>query len=189
MKIFIITIILGISTLFAQKVNNGSINFIFNGKKIDLPISTVTITKRNDIVLSLRCDYNGAKEQQMIGFDIALKKLSANSSALLNKGTKININIRNKINLSGQDLTVWFGMNNNKSRNEGSETANYSAFEKGQKASWQITSKSFKLIISEVEYVKNKLRITGKFNGSFSSKIAPEGKVAEIKNGTFTIII
>ncbi len=189
MRKLIITILFGLSTLFAQKVNNGSINFVFNGEKIDLPISTVTIAKQNDIVLSLRCDYNGAKVQQMIGFDIALKKLSANSSALLDNGTKININIRNKINLSGQDLTVWFGMDNNESRNEGGETANYSAFEKGQKASWQITSKSFNLIISKVEYVKNKLRITGKFNGSFSSKIAPKGKVAEIKNGTFTIII
>ena len=189
MKKLIIMIFFGLSTLFAQKVNNGSINFVFNGERINLPISTVTITKRNDIVLSLRCDYNGAKEQQMIGFDIALKKLSVNSSALLNKGTKININIRNKTDLSGQDLTVWFGMDDSESRNESSETANYSAFEKGQKASWQITSKSFNLIISKVEYAKDKLRITGKFNGYFNSKIAPKGKVAEIKNGTFTIII
>ncbi len=189
MKKIIIIILLGLSSMFAQNENNGKISFLFNGENIKLPISSITLTKRNDILLSLRCEYNGQKKQQMIGFDIALKELSANSSALLNEGTHINIDTRDKVNLSGQDLTVWFGMDKSESRNSEGETANYSVFGKGQKANWQITSKSFKLVITKVEYIKNKLRITGKFNGSFSSTITPKGKVAEIKNGIFTIII
>jgi hypothetical protein len=189
MKKILIIILFGLSTLLAQNENNGSISFVFNGEKIDLPISSVTITKHNDIVLSLRCEYDGPKEQQMIGFDIALKELSTNSTAMLNEGTRININTRDKINLSGQDLTVWFGMDKNDNRNMGDETANYSVFGKGQKANWQITSKTFKLTITKVNYVNKKLRITGEFNGSFSSTIAPKGKVAEIKDGIFKIII
>jgi hypothetical protein len=177
------------SALFAQNENNGNISFVFNGKKIDLPISSVTLTKHNNIVLSLRCEYDGPKDQQMIGFDIALKELSTNSSAMLNEGTKININTRNKINLSGQDLTVWFGMNKNESRDMDNETANYSVFGKGQKANWQITSKTFNLTITKVDYMNKKLNITGEFSGSFSSTIAPKGKVAEIKDGVFNIII
>jgi len=189
MRKLIVIFLFGLSALFAQNENNGKISFSFNGEKINLPISTVTLTKRNDILLSLRCEYDGPKEQQMIGFDIALKELSTNSGALLNEGTRINISTRNKINLSGQDLTVFFGMDKSEGSNYENETANYSVFGKGQKANWQITSKSFKLTITKVEYLKGKLRITGEFNGSFSSTISPKGKVAEIKNGMFTVII
>jgi hypothetical protein len=189
MKKILFILLFGLTTIFAQSENNGEISFLFNGKKIDLPISSVTLTKHNDIVLSLRCEYDGPKNQQMIGFDIALKELSTNSSALLNEGTRININTRDKINSSGQDLTVWFGMDKNDARNVEGETANYSVFGKGQKANWQITSKTFKLTITKVNYDNKKLNITGIFSGSFSSTIAPKGKVAEIKDGIFKIII
>ncbi len=189
MKKLLIITLFGLSSLFAQIKNNGRISFLFNGQKIDLPISTVTITKQNDIILSLRCEYNGPQVQQMIGFDIALKELSANSEALLTDGTRININTRDKINLSGQDLTVWFSMDKSENREMGNETANYNVFSKGQKANWQITSKSFKLTITKISYDKNKLKISGEFNGSFSSTIALKGKVAVIEGGLFEINI
>ena len=189
MKNLLIIILVGIVTVFAQSKDNGRISFTLNGKKINLPISSVTITKQNEISLSLRCELNNSKEEQMIGFDIALKELSTNSSALLDEGTRINIHTRDKINQSGQDLTVWFGMDKSEGRSVESQTANYSVFGNGQKASWQITSKTFYLIITNIGYEKNKIKIEGKFSGSFSSTIAPKGKVAEIENGIFEINI
>ncbi len=189
MKNLLIIILIGITSLFAQSKDNGRISFTLNGKKIDLPISSVTITKQNEISLSLRCELNNSKEQQMIGFDIALKELSTNSSAMLTEGTRININTRDKINQSGQDLTVWFGMDKSENRSVEGQTANYSVFSNGQKANWQITSNTFSLVITNIGYVKNQFKIEGKFSGSFSSTIAPKGKVAEIENGKFEINI
>lgn len=189
MKKIILLILLGMSVLSAQNKNNGSISFLLNGKKINLPISTVTITKQDDIILSLRCELNDVKKQQMIGFDIALKELSTNAKALLNDGTRININTRDKINQSGQDLTVWFGMDKSDSKATEGETANYNVFSNGQKANWQITSNTFNLIITKIGYINNNLKIEGKFSGSFSSTIAPKGNVAVIKDGIFEIKI
>lgn len=188
-KIIFISLII-LSSIYAQTITgNGEISFTLNDEKIDLPINSVSITKQKNIILSLRCEYNGQKVQQMIGFDIAFKKLSTNPSMVLTEGTKININTRNKINQNGKNLTIWFGVGDSDKRNVDGETANYEVFDKGQKANWLITSKLFKLIITKVQYSDDKLIIDGKFYGTFSSNIAPKGVVANIKDGKFEIII
>jgi|YelNatPaOPRAMG01_1025707.scaffolds.fasta_scaffold00247_2 hypothetical protein len=188
-KIFLLCLFF-LSSVFAQtNTGNGRISFTLNDEKIDLPINSVSITKQKNIILSLRCEYNDEKVQQMIGLDIAFKQISTDPSMVLTDGTKISVDTRDKINRTGKNLTIWFGITNSDERNVDGETANYEVFDKGQKANWLITSKLFKLIITKVQYSNDKLIIDGKFDGTFSSNIAPKGIVANIKDGKFEIII
>jgi len=58
MKKLIILVLVTGSLIFAQENSKGRISLVFNGEKIDLPIRNVTVMKQNNILISIRAEYN-----------------------------------------------------------------------------------------------------------------------------------
>ena len=102
----------------------------------------------------------------------------------------ININIKDIIKDSGKNLTLRYDKNGLKSGNENNDFASYGVYSRGENLSWNI-NKTLQLTfdISNIIYTGKELKITGSFSGTFSSKVAPEGQTAEIKDGKFEIIL
>ena len=83
---------------------------------------------------------------------------------------------------------MWFDYNDVK-KNEQSETTHYAIYKNGERIRWGISSVSFKMDITKVEYKNNSLHITGEFEGTFKSSATPEGQIAQIEEGKFEVIL
>jgi hypothetical protein len=188
MKKLIIFILFAASLIFAQENNKGRISFVFNGEKIDLPVSNVTIAKYDNIILNARAEYNDSTVQQVISLEIGFKKLSSGDSALYFP-FNIYINLKNNSNDSGENLTFSYTADGPKSGNEKHERAHFGVYSKGESLSWDVNRLQVTYDIANIIYTGKELKITGSFSGKFQSKIGPEGQIAEIKDGKFEIII
>ena len=188
MKKIIILVLMVISFTSAQENNKGRISMVFNGEKIDLPIRSVTIMKQNNILISIRAEYNDSTIQQMVAFEIGFKKLSPGDSAL-DYPLSMDINVRNRSNNSGKNLTFSIDGDGAKSGDEKNEHASYGIDSKGERLSWDINSFQLSINVANVIYTGKELKITGSFNGTFQSTIAPKEQIAEIKDCMFEIII
>lgn len=167
----------------AQQSNKGYISLVYNGEKIELPINTINIQKENGILLSIKAEQNDSSTQQAVSLQLALNNLTSGPDAEKLEGTKININTKDKLADSGKEFYVWFGEEKDKSE------ARYGILDKGKKQSWGITSVSLEIDITDVKYIEGALHISGECKGKFKSKDAPEGQIAQIKDGKFEIII
>ena len=186
-KLFLIFVLLA-SFTYAQNNDKGNISFIFNGENINLPVTTITIRKQNDIIVSARAERNDSTIQKMISLEIGFKKLAPGDSSM---SPLINIDIRlqNSIDQTGNNLSIRYDNNGVSSGKENYKRAHYGVYSKGERLDWDINNLSIRFNISKVEYVNSHLMIIGEFSGKFSSTIAPKGKFAEIKNGKFELII
>lgn len=181
-KVYLLVLFL-VPFLYAQQNNKGSISLVYNGEKIDMPINSATIHKENAILLSIKAEQTESGTNQMVVLELGLNELSSDSDAEKLEGTRIKITTKNISDNSGKELSVRFSDDKDKSE------AYYGILNKGKKQSWGITSVSLKINITNVKYTKGALHISGEYNGTFGSKDAPEGEIAEIKNGMFEIII
>ncbi len=186
-KLLIITFICA-AALFAQENNKGRIIFIFNGEKIDLPITSVSIIKQEHIVVNARAEYNADKVAQMVALEIGFKKLAPGDSAAFPL-IRINISLRDNSKQTGNDLSIQYDRNGVSGGNGENETAHYGVFNKGERVSWDINKLSLRFNITSVSYTDRQLKISGTFSGTFSSLIAPKGQIVDIKDGEFDIII
>ncbi len=185
-KVFFIIVIL--STFIYAQDNKGRISFIFNGQKIDLPVTSVLLQNQNKILVSARAEINNSTIQQMAAIELCFKKLAPGDSAL-SFPINININVRNDANRTGKYLSIRFDENGIKSGNEKNSTASYGAFNNGERVSWDINTLHLSFNVSTVIYTGKELKIAGSFAGTFGSTIAPKSQIAEIKDGRFEIII
>jgi hypothetical protein len=174
--------------MFAQHSNNGSINLIFNGEKISLPINKISIRKDNSILLSIKAEKQDSIIQQMVTFKLGLKELSSESNVEILEDTRIEISTRNNKTNSGKELSFWFANQSGRDKNK-SEVAYYGITSEGEIVSWEINSISLKIDITDFQYKDGALYVNGEFNGIFKSKWAPEGKEAKIDEGKFEIVI
>jgi hypothetical protein len=188
MKKLIIIIFISVITLFAQGNNKGRISFIFNGEKIDLPFTSVTLIKQDHIILNARAEHNVDNVQQMAALKIGFKKLASGDSSLFPL-IRININLRDNSKKTGNDLAIQYDHSGLTGGNGKNEAAHYGVFNRGERVSWDINKMSLRFNITSVLYIDNELKISGSFSGTFSSVIAPKGQVVEIKDGKFEIII
>jgi hypothetical protein len=175
------------SCMFAQQGTNGTISLVFNGKKISLPISKVSIQKDNSILLNIKAEMQDSMIQQKVKLELGLKELSSETNVEILEDTRVEISIRNNKTNSGKELSFWFANQSGNNKNK-SEVAYYGIISEGEKISWEINSISMKIDISDIQYKDGALHINGEFNGVFKSKWAPEGQEAEIKDGKFEII-
>jgi len=174
--------------LSAQTDSKGTISCVFNGEKINLPISKVSIQKDKSILLSIKAKQQDSIVQQMVTLRLGLKELSYESDVEILDDTRIELSTRDNKNNSGKELSFWFADKSGKNRKK-SEVAHYGVYNKGEKISWEINSISMKIDITDIQYKDGALHINGEFNSVFKSKWAPEGQEAEIKDGKFEIII
>jgi len=188
MKKLIILVLVTGSLIFAQENSKGRISLVFNGEKIDLPIRNVTVMKQNNILISIRAEYNDSTIQQIVAFEIGFKKLSPGDSSL-DYPITMNINVRNHSNNSGKNLTFSYVHDGAKSGDEKNEQASYGIYSRGERLSWDINSFQLSIYVANVIYTGKELKITGSFSGIFRSTIAPKDQIAEIKDGKFEIII
>lgn len=188
MKKFLIIVFISATVLFAQENNKGRISFIFNGEKIDLPITSVTVMKQDQIIVNARAEHNVDKVQQMAALEIGFKKLAPGDSSLFPL-IRININLRDDSRRTGNDLAIQYDNSGITGGNGKNEAAHYGVFNRGERVSWDINTISLRFNITNVSYTDKELKISGSFSGTFSSTIAPKGQVAEIKDGKFVIII
>ncbi len=186
-KIFVIIFVSAI-VLFAQENNKGRISFIFNGEKIDLPFTAVTIMKQDHIIVNARAEHNVDKIQQMAALEIGFKKLAPGDSSL-SPLIRVDINLRDNSNQTGNDLSIQYGESGLSSGGQKNEAAYYGEFNRGERVSWNINKLSLKFNVTNVIYAGRELIISGNFSGTFSSTLAPKGQVADIKDGKFEIII
>jgi hypothetical protein len=188
MKKLLLSTLLAASLIFAQENSKGRINLVFNGEKIDIPISTVTIMKQNNILVSARAEHNDSTIQQVVSLEIGLKNLSSGDSVLTYPIT-ININVKNILKNSGKNLTFSYNENGAKSGNEKNDFASYGVYSRGESLSWNINRLQLSFNITDVIYTRKELKITGSFSGTFASEVAPKGQTADIKDGKFEIIL
>jgi hypothetical protein len=176
------------SCAFAQHSTNGNISMVFNGEKIDLPISTISIHKGNGILLSIEAEKQDSIIQQMVTLELGLKELSSESNVEVLEDTKIEISMRDKKTNSGKELSFWFNSPSGNDKRK-PEVAYYSVYKKGERMSWEINSISMKINIEDIQYKNGALYINGEFDGTFKSTLSSEGQAAEIKDCKFEIII
>jgi len=153
------------SCMFAQNSNNGSINLVFNGEKISLSISKVSIQKDNSILLNIKAEIQDSSVQQRIKLQLGLKEFSSESNVEVLEDTRIEISTRNNKTNSGKELSFWFADKSGKNRKK-SEVAHYGVYNKGEKISWEINSISMKIDITDIQYKDGALHINGEFNSS-----------------------
>jgi len=185
-KIFVL-FFLTVSFNFAQQSNNGNISFVFNSEKIDLQINNISLNKDDNFVLSFEAEKQDSNVQQFVVLSLGLKKLSSDPEAETLDRTKIIISTRDNNTDSGKELAIWFDDDSLASKNQ-SETIHYGIYSKGEKVSWEITSVSLKIDITEVQLKDGVMHIKGEFKGEFKSNAAPTDKTAKIENGEFNII-
>ncbi len=188
MKIVFFLVSLIASYTFAQQGTNGTISLVFNGEKISLPISKVSIKKDNSILLSIKAEIQDSSIQQRITIQLGLRELSSETKVEILEDTRIEISTRNNKTNSGKQLSFWFANQSGNNKNK-SEVAYYGIISGGEKISWEINSISMKIDFADIQYKNGALHINGEFYGVFKSKWAPEGQEAEIKDGKFEIII
>ena len=181
-KVYLLVLLL-VPFLSAQQNNKGSISLVYNGEKIDMPINSVTIHKEDGIMLSVKAEQTKSNFNQMVALELAFNELSSGPDAETLEGTWIKITTKDISDNSGKELSVRFSDDKDKSE------AYYGILNKGERQSWGITSVSLKIDITDIKYTEGALHISGECNGSFESKDAPEGEIAEIKDGRFEIII
>jgi hypothetical protein len=186
-KIFFLVLFM-VPFVIAQQGNYGNISLVFNGQKINLPVSYITIVRDKSIIVKFKAEKTDSLSQQIISFQLAFKELSAKPDAELLDGTRINVRTRDYKNGSGSDLALWME-DKNESREEKYERTQYSFFNKGERISWGINSLSMKINTTSVEYKDGALHIKGELNGTFKSSLAPAGKYAEITDCNFELII
>ncbi len=173
---------MAVSVIYAQENGKGRISLIFNGEKIELPIKSVTVRKENNIIVSVRADYQDRTKRQNVELDIGLKELAAGHNAETLEGTRFNISTRNIHESTGKDLSINFGSSNK-------EAAYYRNFKKGEQISWEVNSVSMRLNVSQIVFTGGDLIISGEFSGTFKSTLAQDREISEIKDGKFKIII
>ena len=186
-KIFMLFFLI-VPYIFAQENTNGNISLVFNNENIDLPIKSVTLSKKTGIVLRIRAENEDPNTEQFISFKFGLKELSSKPNAESLDGTKIIIKTRDKKTDSGKELSIWFDKDQSKHRKNKLETIHYGTYNNGERISWEITSVSLKIDITKVQLKDGVMHIKGEFNGEFKSKAAPPGQIAKIENGEFNII-
>lgn len=174
--------------LMAQQNDKGKISLVFNGEKMNLPISTISILKDDDILLSIKAEANDSILQQMMVLEFGIKELSSKAEAETLEGTRIEISTRDNKTSSGKELSFWLNSQSGKEINS-SGAAHFGVINKGEKVSWEINSVSLKFNIINIQYIEGALRINGELNGTFKSTSAPKGQDAEIKNCKFEVII
>ena len=182
MKKLFVLILLVTSFLCAQEINKGRISLVFNGEKINLPISSVMIRKENHIIVSIRAESNDSTEQKEIAFDLGLNELTSKHDAGILEGTRFNITSRDNAKSTGSDLSINFG-------NLNKEAAYYRVFNKGEQISWEVNSVSMRIKVSNIVYANGDLIMTGEFSGTFRSTLAKDKEISEIKDGKFKIVI
>jgi len=192
MKQLLIICLLFAVNAAAQNINKGKISLVFNGEKIALPISTVTIKKGKKILISTRAENNNEDIQQVVALDLTLDKLSLdNGDPLKADNFRLEIRTNKKVkyhngttNNSGKSFRI--------SLSDKNRALQFSLFDDGEKVTWiNLRSVAIRLNITRIVFENNTFRISGEFSAllksgfkSFSGK-----KIVTVKDGKFEIII
>lgn len=178
-RIILVLILLTISVA-AQENNKGKVSLIFNGEKIELPITMVSLKKENVIVLSMRAEKNSNDIQQLVSFQLGFKKLSSEDK-YLEVYDDFLLNVINK--KAGKNEEILFKMIENATDGE-------LTVKKGNQT-WNLASFGMKLNIEKVSFENSSIIIKG--NLSFKARDAksktPLEPVSEIEDCKFEIII
>jgi hypothetical protein len=153
-----------------------------------LPISSVTLIKNTEIVLSIKAENQDSNYQQFVALELGLNKLSEEPDAETFDDTKIIIRTRDNKTDSGKELAIWFEDDDFTGSEKASEAIHYGIYNKGERISWGITSVSLKIDITSIKYENQNLHISGIFSGTFKSNAAPLEQTAELEDGEFNII-
>ena len=191
MKQLLIICLLFAVNIAAQNINKGKISLTFNGEKVDLPISTVTMKKGKDIRISVRAENNTENIQQLIALDLTLAKLSLDDGDPLKiDNFRLEVRTNKKVKYhngttgnSGKKLLVSF---------EKKQSLQFSLFEGGEIVSWEnLRGIAIRLNITDIIFQNNSIKILGEFTAALKSgfKSFSGQEVAKIEDGKFVIVI
>jgi len=180
MKRIILVLILLTISVAAQENNKGKVSLIFNGEKIELPITMVSLKKENVIVLSMRAEKNGNDIQQLVSFQLGFKKLSSEDK-YLEVYDDFLLNVINK--RAGKNEEILFRMIENATDGE-------LTVKKGNRT-WNLASFGMKLNIEKVSFENSHIIIKGSlsFKARDKNSKTPLEPVSEIEDCKFEIII
>jgi len=192
MKYFGILFLLFAINIVAQNVNKGRISLSFNGEKIDLPISTVTMKKGKNIKISARAEINNEKIQKVIALDLTLTELSLDKIKP-ERVDDFKLEVRSKREIKSSKGIV---MHSEKSflisLAEKNWILEFSLSEGGEQLTWKnLRGITIRLNITNIVFIDNSVRISGEFAASLKSgfKYFSKKEIAKITNGKFEIII
>ena len=192
MKYFGIVLLLFVISTSAQNVKKGRISLTFNGEKIDLPISTVTMEKGKKILISTRAENNNEDIQQLVALNLTLDKLSLdNGDPLTADNFRLEIRTNKKVKYhngttsnSGKNFLISFSDKN--------MALQFSLFEGGEKLTWvNLRSIAMRLNITRIVFENNTFKISGEFYALLKSgfKSFSGEEIAKVNAGKFEIII
>ncbi len=179
-KYLVVALILLCSIAYAQENDKGKISLIFNGEKIELPISVITLKKEDKVLISVRAEQNNEKVQKLFNLEWEMNKLSTNDEDLTMTDAFL-LNVVN--NGEGKKDELSFRMNDNSEDGE-------LFVQRGDKT-WNLTSMAMKFNIENVSFENSSILIEGKL--SFKARDAksedPMKSVSEIEDCKFEIVI
>ena len=179
-KYSIIFLLLLCSIVYAEENYKGKISFVFNGEKIELPISTVSLKKENKILISFRAESKNEGEHQLISLTWEFSKLSTNDEDLSMYDNFLLSVVNNK---KGEKDELRFRMNNDAQDGE--------IFVRKGNRTWDLTSLSMKFNIENVSYEKSSLLIEGKlkFEARDAKNEDPMRAISKLEDCKFEIVI
>jgi hypothetical protein len=188
MKKIISLIVLITSIASAQgtkgTIEKGKISLMLNDTKFDLPISSIQLRKDEKTFLSVRAEENNEENQKLAALELTF------AGSFLSKKDpeeiRLNFITKSAFLSTGEELSIHYPPSDT------SEILiDYTAYEKGERMSWEVTSFNLVFNIDDVSFENNSIKIAGSFRGNVGSKlrIRENMKVIEIKDGKFEIII
>jgi hypothetical protein len=167
------------SFAYAGENYKGKISLLFNGEKIELPITTVSLKKENKILISVRAESSGDGEQQLINLKWVSSKISTNDEDLSIDDFLLNV-VNNK---NGEKDELRFQMSD--------DEKDGGLFVRKGNRTWDLTALSMKFNIENVSYEKSSLVISGnlKFEARDAKGEEPAKAISKIEDCKFEIVI
>ena len=180
MKKYLIMLLLLLGSFaYAGDYDKGKISLLFNGEKIELPISTISLKKENKILISVRAENNVEGGSQLISLKWVFNKISTNDEDLSIDDFLLNV-VNNK---NDEKDELRFQMSDDEKDGE--------LFVRKGNRTWDLTALSMKFNIENVSYEKSSLVISGKLN--FETRDAkgedPTKAISKIEDCKFEIVI
>jgi len=180
MKGIILGLILLTITTGGKESNKGKVSLIFNGEKIELPITTVSLIKEDVIVLSIRAEKNRDNIEQLVSFQIGFKKLSTEDKYLEIYDDFL-LNVVNKGD--GKNEELLFRME--KGGAEGEVTV-----KKGNRT-WNLANFAMKINFEKVLFENSSLIIKGDLSFKFrdTKSETPLEPICKVEKFSIEIVI
>ena len=181
MKKKIIAVILCSYSLFAQ-VDKGRVSLIFDDEKIDVPVTSISINKDENVRIGFRAEKNDSVHSKWISMELTLSKFSTDEDVSHFQSLRIQVQSSSKTNTQKKSFILNYEKGN----------IQVQLYNNGDVINWTAQNMvKFQMDIGDIKYDGNELKVTGTFSVDVN-KFSQDNKIraeAHIKDGKFEIVL